>query len=224
MSTAPSLSSAAPSADRNQASSDDPPPPPEDEDAPPPPKELAIHKRLRDGAGPVPGLESRTLKRRPDPGVCGGVGVSAIWKRDPTADEAPLATMYELAFPSGLSFSANKRAEWTKRFDTWLAEARKVAKFASDFYAKQMTRADAAGKSAAMARAAQVQFRLAAVIARGEIAADIAVSDTTGKLTTAYCNKLAKLAEPIVKEAEKRAASCAAKAKGPTGWWSAVCR
>lgn len=33
------------------------------------------HSLLRDVEGPVLGLESRTLKRRPDPGRCGGISI-----------------------------------------------------------------------------------------------------------------------------------------------------
>ena len=76
----------------------------------------------------------------------------------------------------------------------------------------------------AAARLAQIYWRLASVIARGEIPADVRTGDFAEDKINTFCDALAEQAEPIQALGEQAAGACADKQKGvAAGWWNDVC-
>src|SRR5688572_23265662 len=97
------------------------PPPVEAKPTPPPLPKKPLFERLRDSDGNVAGLPGFALQRKPDPKRCGGVLIVTKRTKKVGKDDAPLAAVYKLEFPSGLSFdpdpkNAKKKQASLKKF------------------------------------------------------------------------------------------------------------
>ena len=189
--------------------------------APPP-----LYPRLRDAEGPVPGLAGYVLARSQDEHHCGGTKiVTSHGKGKVATDDQPLVDVYELAFPTGLDFSEAGKQHSALRFKVWMKQMQDVGAKATEHYEAQLHDRDARVQLAAAARLAQIRFRIASVIARAEIPADVATGDYAKDKIDAYCDALATAAEPLQASAEDAAKACAEKAAqlAVHGWWDQVC-
>jgi hypothetical protein len=198
--------------------------PPQAPPAQPPPRSLV--PRLRDADGPVPGLDAFATKLKQDSKHCGGS--SLVTTRVPgkaiAKDDQLLAALFEISSPKGLDFSDAKKAASERRFQIWLADMQRAGGAARDHYIKTLATADARAKIIALARIAQIQYRVASSMVRMEIPADVRSGEFAAEKIDAFCDKLAEVAEPLLTKAEEAATACAAASSGvPAGWWAAIC-
>lgn len=206
------------------------PAPPVPEEVPaepaPPPKE-PILSRLRDDAGPIPGLEGWTWKHVPDKTYCGGVRVTVVrGKKKLAAEDKPFADVLALAFPTGLDFSSDKRRETsTKKFDAWVLKLKQTAGDATAHYEKLLgAAADDAARARSIARMAQVNLHTAALLARAWIPTDVRTGEHAEEKTETYCEMIGDIAEPVATRAEEAIAVCAPRVPaGATDWWATLC-
>lgn len=207
-------------------------PPPAEVAAEPPPAPLApaappakpFAERLLDPEGPVPGMPGFSITRKPSKQHCTGIEIVTKRSKKVSKDDAPLAEVYALEFPKGLSFDPNdatKREASMKKFSDWLENMRRVAENAQQHYEKAL---DAKQDPAAVARIAQIVARLSSLIARAEIPADVRTGEYAAEKILAYCDAMQQAAEPLLAKAEDAIAVCATQASGqPAGWWTPVC-
>lgn len=202
---------------------------------PPPPRPAAlkppeppIYDRLRDTPGEVPGLPGFTIKTSDDLNRCGGLKITTRRSKQVAPDDKPLAEVFAIEFPTGLSFDPQEpkvvKASM-ERFKTWLNDFQSVGTRASAHYQGLVKSNDPAVRARAAARIVQVKFRLASVLGRAEIPADISSGEFAADKVDAYCDALADQARSLLQMAESDARACAsiAAAAGP-GWWTSVCR
>ena len=189
--------------------------------APPP-----LYPRLRDAAGPVPGLAGYELAQVKDASRCGGIRiVTTRGHARLAADDRPIADVLAIEFPTGLDFSGAHKEASEKRFKTWLEQFQQTAKTAVDHYSAQANAGDAHAQLAAIARMVQIRFRMASVLARAAIPKDVRTGDLAKDKIDAYCETLNTVAAPLLDSAEQAAQACADKAAqlGVHGWWDQVC-
>jgi hypothetical protein len=195
---------------------------------PDPPKPLArkasLFDRLRDQPGNVAGMPGWEIKSQLDATFCGGSKIITIKrKRKLEPEQQPLANVYALAFPSGLSFAepATKAASM-KAFEVWMKTLESTAAAAQKYY-EVMIQAEPAAKAHAAARLAQVSFRIAEVLVRAEIPKDVRTGEFAADKIMAFCDEMEEVAEPLVKRGEEALGLCAGITGGATGWWSSYC-
>ncbi|HEX5062975.1 MAG TPA: hypothetical protein VFV99_26555 [Kofleriaceae bacterium] len=206
-----------------------PAPPPVAETKPLPPRK-SLYERLRDTDGKVPGLPGFAIKRKVDKTYCGGIKIITTRSKSVAKDDEPLAAVYKLEFPKGLSFDPDpkndtKRKASLKKVDELITQLTLVGGDARKFYEQKFTSDNAlATKAVAAARLAQVYQRLASTLARAEIPLDVRTGDFVHDKIEAFCDSLLDKAEPIAALAEQAATACAEKAKSvDEGWWNEVC-
>ena len=143
----------------------------------------------------MPGIPGWALQRRPDATFCGGIKIVTVRrKRRLQPEELPLSKVFGLAFPTGLDFSPGKAAAKDasmKRFNAFVADLQKVGGEARDFYLKELGAAgDTDTKLRDTARLAQIDLRLASVLARAEIPKDVRTGEFAADKIAAFCDKL----------------------------------
>ena len=192
------------------------------------PTTLSMFERLHDAAGAVAGLPGFRITHRVDPDHCGGLAVEA--KRDVaaqvSADDAALADVLAIAFPTSLDFSEKTRAASSVTFNTWVEDMRARGAAARKTYSDRFLANDstAVQRVVAAARIVQLQRHLASTVVRAEIPRDVRSGEYAGEKIEAFCDRLEEVAEPIVLAAEGAAKVCAeAAAKAGPGWWTRVC-
>ena len=190
------------------------------------------YERLHEVAGPVPGLAARAISLEADRWRCGETAiVTTQIAGQPVAEaDEPLAAVYELAFPAGLDFSAERPAAKdasTARIQQFLEDLTAVAGVARSSYEALATGgSDAQAKVTAMARLAQSYRRIASTLMRAEVPLDVRGGEFADDKRAAYCDTLATQGESFLDLADQVAAACAkvaADAKLAAGWWTAVC-
>jgi hypothetical protein len=197
--------------------------------APPAPPAKPLYERLRDADGKVAGLAGFSIKRKADAKHCGGIAIVTTRSKKVAKADAPLAAVYKLEFPRGLSFDpdpkhAKKREASMKKFQAFLEELNTVAGDARKHYEQQLTDGDPTAKVAAAARIAQVMLRTASLIGRAEIPADVRTGEFADDKVKAFCDLLVQTAEPLQARGEEAMAICAEKSKDiAAGWWNDVC-
>jgi hypothetical protein len=196
----------------------------------PPPAETGIYARLRQAPGPVPGLSGYTLTFVPDKQYCGGFRIETKHgASSPNSEEVPLAEVFAIEFPHDLDFVKDPRGA-KAAFDRWDTNMQAVSSRAVQHYGETRDQARAHGDEVAVleahARRWQVMFRIAAVLARAWIPADISTGDYAAEKIQAYCDLMRPQAEAIVDSAERGANVCADRAAelGKHGWWDPVCK
>lgn|GEM_PF-4230349 len=209
----------------------EPPPAAAPEPAPPAPK-VPLFERLRDD-GEVAGLDGWKTQRKADATYCGGFKiVTTRGKKKVAADDQPLVDVYALAFPTNLNFDPdpkNKKAKEAslKKFNDFTETMQKVGGTATKFYEGWFTDSarDISAKIQAAARIAQINTRLASILARAEIPKDVRTGEFADDKKAAFCDKLLEVAEPLASRAQDATNVCATKLeKAPsTGWWTSVC-
>lgn len=196
------------------------PPPP----APTPPPKKTVYESLRDTDGDIAGFAGFSIKRTPDPTHCGGIAIVTTRAKKVAKDDQPLADVFALEFPTGLSFDDKHKSESLKRFNAFLQRMSIVGAAAREHYEKQMHEGDVVAKMAGAARMAQIFTRLASLLARAEIPKDVREGDFAQDKIDAFCDRLVEVAEPMQGLAEQAMTECAAKKKIVNGgWWDAIC-
>jgi hypothetical protein len=200
--------------------------------APPAPAKApakSLYERLRDTDGKVPGLAGFSIKRKADAKRCGGFAIVTKRAKKVAKADALLAAVYKLEFPTGLSFDPDpqqtaKREASMLKFNKFLEEMTAVGTDARKHYEKQLAEGDATTKVAAAARMAQVYLRLASLLGRAEIPADVRSGDFADDKIEVFCDTLVEKAEPIQALGEQAMSFCAEKAKAVApGWWNEIC-
>lgn len=141
----------------------------------------------------------------------------------PTAgsDDAPLAAVYAVSFPTDLVFDAEHRERSLNEFNQWLDRMKHAADEATAHYEKRFA---ATLDPAALARIAQITDRFAALLLRAPIPADVRTGEFAAEQSKAYCDALATAAAPLVDRTDETLARCADLARGqPAGWWTSYC-
>lgn len=185
-----------------------------------------LYPRLRDAAGPVPGLAGYTLAQVKDATRCGGIRVvTRAGHAKLAAEDRPIGDVLAIEFPTGLDFTDAHLARSKQLFETWLAHFEETAKTAADHYTSEVKASDPHAQLAAIARIVQIRYRMASVLARAEIPKDVRTGDMAKDKTDAYCDALDQVAAPLLESAEDAARACADKAAklGVHGWWDQVC-
>ena len=190
------------------------------------PTTLSMFERLHDAAGAVAGLPGFQITHRVDPDHCGGLAVEV--KRDTAApaDDAALADVLAIAFPTSLDFSEKSRAASVAKFNTWVEDMHARGSAARKTYSDRLLANDATDveRVTAAARIVQLQRHLASTIVRAEIPLDVRSGEYAAEKTEAFCTRLTEVAEPIMLAAEGAAKVCAeGAAKAGPGWWTRVC-
>jgi hypothetical protein len=201
-----------------------PPPPPPAPAPPPAPPKKSVYETIRDTDGDIAGLAGFSIKRKVDATHCGGIAIVTTRARKIAKDDQPLADVFALEFPTGLSFDDKHKTESMKKFNAFLQKLTTVGAASREHYEKQIQSGDAVAKMAAAARMAQIFTRLASLLARAEIPADVRSGDFAQDKIDAYCDELVRVAEPIQAMAEQAIAACASKKPQINGgWWDPVC-
>ncbi len=147
-----------------------------------------------------------TVERTPDATRCGGVAVRVV--RDAgvpmaTADR-PLAEFLAVTYPLGLDFGDATREASLNTFNRWLIAAQHRAQTAVDAYSAQLTTATEPGaQAAATARLVQVSRWFADLLVHAEIPIDMRHGEFAEDQRHAFCDKLAKAAEPLLARADR---------------------
>jgi len=189
---------------------------------------MTLFQRLRDDAGPIAGLPGVSVAWTVDATHCGGVAVEA--HRDPAAkiSEEPILDILTIKFPTGLDFRVDNKAikdASLAKFDAWVDRTMKAGKAARSTYEERVQTLKGRDKIVAAARLVQLQRYIASVFVRAEIPVDVRSGEFADEKTTAFCDRLAEVAEPIVILAEGSAKACQQIAAGhPPGWWTPVCK
>lgn len=209
----------------------EPPPAAPAEPAPPAPK-VPIFESLRD-EGEVAGLDGWKNQRKADATHCGGFSiVTTRGKKKVAADAQPLVDVYALAFPTNLNFDPDPKNKKTKeasqkKFNDFVETMKKVGGTATSFYEAWFTDSarDITAKIQAAARIAQIDMRLASMLARAEIPKDVRTGEFADDKKAAFCDKMLEVAEPLLDRAEDATNICATKLEQApsTGWWTSVC-
>lgn len=192
-----------------------------------------ITDRLRDDSGDVAGLPGWKIQRKPDAAYCGGIKiVTTSGKKKLPADDQPMANVFALEFPTGLDFDPDpkhtrRREASLKKFNDFVQQMTKVGGMAKKHYEGWIADGsrDAEAKVRAMARIAQIQMRMASLIARAEIPKDVRSGEMKEEKMAAFCDKLSEVAEPLLAQAEEATRVCNEKLSlAPSaGWWTTVC-
>lgn len=206
-------------------------PPPATAPAAKRPPPTPVYDRLQDIDGPIAGLPGFSIKRTPSTSHCGGMKITTKRGKKIAAADKHLATVFALEFPTGLDFDPDPKHKATREksmqtFNDFVSTMMKLGGEATTFYADQAkTATDAAAKASALARVVQIQFRLASVLARGEIPKDVRSGEFKDEKVAAFCDKMSEVSEPLLAQAESALELCAATAKqsSTTGWWNDVC-
>jgi len=190
----------------------------------------SVYERLRDTDGKVAGLAGFSIKRKASKNHCGGFAIITTRGKKVAKDDEPLVAVYKLEFPKGLNFNPDPKHKKQKeasleKFNKFLEEIHKVGGDANTYYEhKLIGDGDPALEVAAAARIAQLQTRIASVLARAEIPADVRTGEFADDKVKAFCDKLVEVAEPLQARAELAISACADKAKNVgAGWWNEVC-
>ena len=201
-----------------------PPPAPPPPTPPPAPPKKSVYETLRDKDGDIEGFAGFSIKRKPDTTHCGGIAIVTTRAKKVPKDDQPLADVFSLEFPTGLSFDDKHKTESLKKFNAFLQRMTIVGAAAREHYEKQMHDGDVVAKMAGAARMAQIFTRLASLLARAEIPKDVREGDFAQDKIDAFCDRLVEVAEPMQGLAEQAMTECAAKKKIVNGgWWDAVC-
>lgn len=210
---------------------DAPPPEPAPPPAPrapapalPPPVKESIYVTLRDTEGDIAGLPGFSIKRKPDDKRCGGIAIVTTRAKKVAKEDQPLADVFALEFPAGLSFDEKNKTKSLQKFNAFLQDMTNAGAKAREHYEHQMRNGDAVAKVVAGARMAQLFTRLASLLARAEIPNDIRTGDFAAAASEAFCDGMIEQAQLIQDMATQAIEVCAAKK--PTangGWWDAVC-
>jgi hypothetical protein len=199
-------------------------------DAPADPTTIAkatIFDRLGDEAGPIAGLPGFSIERRDAPGHCGGIAVRVV--RAPDAMVAPadelFVRMLEIRTPSGLDFRPILKEKSLNEVKHWFDILIETAQEATRGYTTELRGATGTAVPAAIARSVQVNRLMASVLVRFEIPANLREGDDAADTEAAFCDALAKAAEPLLAKADEAARVCVEKSANlAPGWWSTVCR
>lgn len=203
------------------AKAEPPPPPPK---PPPAPPKKTIYEALRDSDGDIAGLPGFSIKRKVDPTHCGGIAIITKRAKKIAKDDKPLADVFALEFPKGLSFDDKNKTASLKKFNAFLQQMTKVGAASREHYEKQMKSGEPVAKVAAAARMGQLFTRMASLLARAEIPQDVRSGDFVEDKINAFCDRLIEVAEPIQAMADQAISVCAEKAKTiNVGWWDPVC-
>jgi hypothetical protein len=201
-----------------------PEPPPSPPPAPEPPPKKSVYESLRDTDGDIAGLAGFSITRKADPTHCGGIAIVTKRAKKIAKDDQPLADVFALEFPKGLSFDDKHKTASLQKFNAFLQKMSKVGAASREHYEKQMRSGDAVAKVAAAARMAQIFTRLASLMARAEIPKDVRTGELVDDKINAFCDALLEHAEPIQAMAEQAMSVCAEKkAMANGGWWDTVC-
>jgi hypothetical protein len=180
---------------------------------------------------PPPAPAGPPIELEDSPNHCSGKRlVTARDKKKKVAtSEQALADYFAVEFPVGLDFTEGAAAsKAAATFDAWLTSYTALGKKATEQYEGELTNAkDNAGMVAAAARLAQINYRLASVLAYAEIPVNLRTGDYAAEATEAYCGRMAEVAEPILARADEVRASCTKKAATvpvkKSVWWQQVC-
>jgi hypothetical protein len=183
-----------------------------------------VYEALRDTDGDIAGLAGFSIQRKVDPNHCGGIAIVTKRAKKIAKEDQPLADVFALEFPTGLSFDDKHKTASMKKFNAFLQQLTKVGAASREYYEKQLQTGDPVAKMTAAARMAQLFTRLASVLARVEIPFDVRTGDFAQDKIDAFCDRLVEVAEPIQGMAEQAMAACASKkAQVNGGWWDPVC-
>ena len=179
---------------------------------------------MRDTDGDIAGLAGFSIKRKPDDKRCGGIAIVTTRAKKVAKEDQPLADVFALEFPTGLSFDDKNKTKSLKRFNAFLQDMTKVGAKAREHYEHQMRNGDAVAKVVAGARMAQLFTRLASLLARAEIPKDVRTGDFAAAASEAFCDRMVEQAEQLQEMALQAIEVCAQKkATANGGWWDAVC-
>ncbi len=206
----------------------EPAPPP----APPPPaQDPPIWTRLGTVSGPVPGLESYTVRLEESPYHCGGARL--ITTRDSTkpipASEQSLADLFAVEFPSDLDLTEGEKFEQSvTRYTAWSGDFVVRGHKAYDPYERELAAAkDAASKVGPAARLVQIGHRMASVIAYAEIPVNARSGESAQERRDHFCSWNVELAETFLNQSVQNRAACIELAKSVAvetpAWWQQVC-
>jgi hypothetical protein len=194
---------------------------------PPIPDTLTTFERLRDPAGVVAGLPGFQVVHRVDPTYCGGIAVDVKRTAQPIAeDDAPLADILAIRFPTGLDFNEPTKTASLKIFDGWVQNMSKRGAAARAIYSERMLAKDATHEQRviAAARIVQLQRHLASRLVRAQLPRDVRSGDFAADKSAAFCDRLEDVAEAIMLAGEGAAKVCADHAADiAPGWWTSVC-
>lgn len=183
-----------------------------------------MYETIRDTDGDIAGLAGFSIKRKPDATHCGGFAIVTTRPKKVAKDDQPMADVFALEFPTGLSFDDKHKTASVKKFDAFLQKLSTVGAASREYYEKKMHDGDVVAKMAGAARMAQIFTRLASLLARAEIPLDVRTGDFAQDKIDAFCDRLVEVAEPIQALAEQAMTECAAKkAIVNGGWWDPVC-
>jgi hypothetical protein len=183
---------------------------------------LTLAQRLRDEPGPVAGLPFQ-IKRDVDRTHCDGFVITAT----PTGSTTePIAPVFALRFPTGLDFSAANKSASITRFDKFVADMTGLGATARTTYMTTMTAKSSTmtERVIAAARIVQMERYIATMLVHAEIPLDVRTGEYADEKTTAFCDRMKEIAEPIVLTSEGAAKVCSDHAASvPRGWWTPVC-
>jgi hypothetical protein len=183
----------------------------------------ALYDRLLDRDGPVAGMPGFATTRKADAAHCGGFAIVTTRGKKVAKDDEPLAAVFALEFPTGLDFAKHKD-EAIKKFQAWMTQMQKVGTEATQHYENAAKSAEPKVKLAAIARIVQIRARLASVLARATIPADVRTGDFAKDKVNAFCDLIEQVATPMSDAAESARATCAERMQGqPAGWWNDAC-
>ncbi|MGE0871391.1 MAG: hypothetical protein AB7P03_22710 [Kofleriaceae bacterium] len=184
---------------------------------------------MRDPEGKVPGLPGFAIKHRRSTKHCGGIAIATIRSSKVAKEDAVIAAFYKIEFPMGLSFDPDPaqrklRDASMKRFNDFIDNVRKSRSEAVEHYMQAVNKTDPTGSVIAAARIAQINLRLASVLARAEIPGDVRTGDFADEKIGAYCERMSSLAETVQTDAEAALGVCAERSKDVgAGWWTELC-
>jgi hypothetical protein len=180
---------------------------------------------LREAPGPIAGLPGYAVRHTPDPSYCGGIRVTIDRPSGtPSALDQPFVDALALEFPGGLDFEGNRDAAM-KKFQAFMQQIKDVGDKAQKHYLVVAEHGGLEGKLTAMARMAQISFRLGSLIARAPIPADLARGPYAADKIDAYCDHIVEIGVALEHQGLSLVSSCAQEAaRAQRGWWIDVCR
>lgn len=132
-------------------------------------------------------------------------------------DADPLAAVFALEFPRGLDFGEPHRDASVQRFNAFVADLQQRGAAATSHYqARGAAATDAATKREAIERLEQTYRYMGELLATAEIPVDVRTGADAAAKTTAFCDKLAAVAGPLLARADDAAQALRASAAAPS--------
>jgi hypothetical protein len=179
---------------------------------------------------PVAGMPGYKVILKKDASYCGGRKLVVTRPKRPSATDAALADVLQLASPTGLDFdpTPSKKAVKEKsmrRFNAFIEDLKKRGTAAKEFYAAQIQSGGSVEVVyASYARSMQSGLHLLRLIRHVEIPKDVRTGELATEKIAAFCDKMAEVIVPMDEQLRASFAKCReGVAKFHDAWWVAVC-